>query len=208
MQSRYRVAGLWLEWLLIFISLPLVIFLEVIPVSKLIWLIVVLIYTSAQYLKSRPVIAGYSADFSGGRLALRMLIICIGLFGLAYLVDPAQFLLLPRQQPLLWILISLLYPLVSALPQEFVYRRFYFWRYQVLFKQDRGLLLSSMLLFSFLHIVYDNTLAVLLTLAGGYLFASSYARTRSLFLPWLEHAVYGVVIFTSGLGRFFYEPMY
>ena len=44
-----------------------------------------------------------------------------------------------------------------------------------------------------------------MTAAGGWLFARDYARHRSLTLVCLEHAAYGCVIFTVGLGRFFYS---
>jgi hypothetical protein len=43
-----------------------------------------------------------------------------------------------------------------------------------------------------------------MTTAGGLLFARDYARHRSLSLTCLEHSLYGCLIFTIGLGRFFY----
>jgi CAAX protease family protein len=39
---------------------------------------------------------------------------------------------------------------------------------------------------------------------GGLIFAYRFARTRSFFAVWLEHALYGDLIFTIGLGRFFF----
>jgi hypothetical protein len=46
---------------------------------------------------------------------------------------------------------------------------------------------------------------VLLTLAGGWLFARRYQRTRSLLAASVEHALYGVLAFTVGLGTLFYH---
>ncbi|WP_234730087.1 hypothetical protein [Acidocella facilis] len=43
-----------------------------------------------------------------------------------------------------------------------------------------------------------------LTLAGGWLFARSYAATRSLTFSGVEHALYGCLVFTIGLGQYFY----
>jgi hypothetical protein len=45
----------------------------------------------------------------------------------------------------------------------------------------------------------------LLTLIGGWFFAETYARTRSMRLVWLEHALYGCLVFTIGLGDYFYH---
>ena len=46
--------------------------------------------------------------------------------------------------------------------------------------------------------------AVALSLIGGLIFAYRFVKTRSLLAVWLEHALYGDLIFTSGLGRFFF----
>ncbi len=40
---------------------------------------------------------------------------------------------------------------------------------------------------------------------GGWLFADTYRQSRSLWLVCLEHALYGDLIFTIGLGTFFYH---
>ena len=69
------------------------------------------------------------------------------------------------------------------------------------------MILSSALSFGFLHIMYDNAIAVGFTLLGGLVFSISYTKSRRLLVPTLEHSLYGLVIFTSGLGRFFYEPI-
>ena len=46
--------------------------------------------------------------------------------------------------------------------------------------------------------------AVAISLAGGLLFAYRFTRTRSYLAVVLEHALYGDLIFTIGLGRFFF----
>jgi membrane protease YdiL (CAAX protease family) len=97
--------------------------------------------------------------------------------------------------------------LISVLPQEFFFRQFYFWRYERLFQNQWAMMASSAITFMFVHIVYDNSVALLLTLAGGLLFASSYMWTRRLSICWLEHSLYGMTIFTVGLGRYFFEPV-
>ncbi|MEV0717803.1 hypothetical protein [Asanoa sp. NPDC050611] len=46
---------------------------------------------------------------------------------------------------------------------------------------------------------------MLLTPAGGWLFARRYQRTRSLLVASVEHSRSGVLAFTIGLGDLFYH---
>jgi hypothetical protein len=41
-------------------------------------------------------------------------------------------------------------------------------------------------------------------MATGLLFALRYALTRSFWAVYLEHALWGALVFTVGLGRFFF----
>ncbi len=59
--------------------------------------------------------------------------------------------------------------------------------------------------FGFAHIVFDNWVAPALCAIGGLIFAHTYRRTRSLALASFEHALYGDLVFTLGLGRYFYH---
>ncbi|GAN78756.1 CPBP family intramembrane glutamic endopeptidase [Acidocella aminolytica] len=117
-------------------------------------------------------------------------------------VTPDLFLALPLHRPRLWALIMLLYPLLSVWPQEIIFRRFLFQRYERLF--GTRITSASAIAFGYAHIIFLNPVAVLLTLAGGWLFASTYARTFSLKCTGLEHALYGCLVFTIGLGQYFY----
>jgi hypothetical protein len=56
-----------------------------------------------------------------------------------------------------------------------------------------------------MHIIFGNVIAPLLTIPGGYLFCRTYARTGSLPAAAIEHAVYGDIVFTVGLGVYFYN---
>jgi len=116
---------------------------------------------------------------------------------------PGQYLDLPRQHPALWLAIMLLYPLLSVWPQEVIFRQFFFARYQKIFG-GTGLVPASALAFGFAHIIFLNWVAVAMTVAGGAIFAADYARYRRLGLACLEHSLYGCLIFTIGLGRYFY----
>jgi membrane protease YdiL (CAAX protease family) len=100
-----------------------------------------------------------------------------------------------------------LYPVFSALPQEIIYRAFFFQKYSKFLKNDNLIVISSALLFSYLHIIFHNPVAVIFTLIGGFFFAKTYSETKSLFSTSFEHALYGNYIFTLGLGRYFYEGL-
>jgi uncharacterized protein len=133
-------------------------------------------------------------------------VILLILLGLAVRIFAPEFLFsLVRRQPLFWALIMLLYPLLSVYPQEFLYRAFFFQRYQPLFGSGRGMIAASSLAFSFVHIIFGNWLAVGLCCLGGLLFSLTYQRSGSLLLASIDHAVFGNFIFTIGLGQFFHH---
>lgn len=111
---------------------------------------------------------------------------------------------LPRERPGLWLLVLLLYPLVSALAQEVIFRVFVFHRYRALFATPGRLIAASAAAFALAHLILGNWQAPALSLMGGLLFAWTYARTRSLPLVALEHGLWGDWLFTLGLGRYFY----
>ena len=127
------------------------------------------------------------------------------LIGLLWAIKPEVLFALPIKHTQLWLLIMVAYPFISVLPQELVYRVFFFERYRLLFGQGIAMVTASAAAFGFGHIVFHNWLAVLLTLPGGWLFGTTYRRTGSLRLAAIEHALYGCAVFTIGYGSFFYE---
>jgi len=122
-----------------------------------------------------------------------------------YLFMPEQLFSLLKKNPILWLLIIIFYPLLSVYPQELLYRVFFFHRYDKIFKTQQALIWSSTFLFAYMHIIFHNFIAVLLTLGGGFIFASLYAKTKSIATVSLAHTLYGNLIFTIGLGEFFYN---
>jgi len=122
-----------------------------------------------------------------------------------YLFFPERFLGFPRYAPELWLMVMVLYPVLSVIAQELVYRTFFFHRYGVLFEGHAWLaILLNGILFGFAHIIFANIVAVGGTALIGVLLAYRYARTRSFWAVWLEHTLYGWLVFTVGLGRFFF----
>ncbi len=117
---------------------------------------------------------------------------------------PQFFLSLPRDRPLFWAIIKVLYPRLSVWPQEMLYRSLLFHRYRTILQNNAARVGVSALAFGFAHIIFLNWIAVSMTAAGGLLFALDYARYRSLPITCIEHSLYGCLILTVGLGRFFY----
>jgi hypothetical protein len=118
---------------------------------------------------------------------------------------PELFLEFPRQRPDTYQRIMLLYPLMSVIPQELIYRTFFFHRYGVLFGRAWWLAIAvNAVLFGLGHVVVGTAFAIYGTMATGLLFALRYALTRSFWAVFVEHALWGAFVFTVGLGRYFF----
>lgn len=138
------------------------------------------------------------------QVAKRALIGSALLVGLLFWLVPERLLSFPLERPGFWAVVMLLYPLLSALPQELVYRSLLHHRYGPLFPNKCLMLAMAGATFGWAHILFRNEVAVLLCFAGGVMFSQTYLKHRSLALAWLEHSFYGCFIFTLGLGVYFY----
>jgi len=116
----------------------------------------------------------------------------------------ALFFTFPLYNPVFWCAIMVLYPICSVLPQEIVYRVFFFHRYERMLGSRWLTILCSALAFGWAHILFQNWIAVSLSAVLGLLLAITFARSRSGAAAWLEHALYGDAAFTIGLGWFFF----
>jgi len=122
-----------------------------------------------------------------------------------WLIKPEALFGLVQNHPKIWLLVMIAYPVLSVLPQELIYRAFFFERYRPIFGGGYGMLLGSAAVFSFGHIIFHNWPSVLLTFIGGLLFGRTYQRTTSLVLVSVEHALYGCAVFTLGYGQYFLD---
>lgn len=119
--------------------------------------------------------------------------------------SPGLFLNFPRSNPRLWSAVMMLYPILSVYPQGIVYRAFVFDRYRDLFGPPWAIVLASAFAFTYVHIVFHNKLALILTGLGGILFGIRFLQTGSLFVTSFEHSLYGCFLFTVGVGRSFHH---
>lgn len=116
---------------------------------------------------------------------------------------PDHLFNLPRERTKLWAKMLLLYPFTSVLAQELIYRAVFFQRYATLFPSPFVMIVMSAAAFALSHVVFRNELAVGLSLLGGLLFAWRYQATRSFTAVWIEHTLWGWLLFTCGLGIYF-----
>lgn len=135
----------------------------------------------------------------------RWIIACVAMTVFIYYYDPDRMFGLFDRMPIWGVpLLVVMYTFLSALPQEFIFCTFFFDRYKRWFKTDRARIIASAIVFAYAHVLFINPVAPALSLIAGLIFASTYARTRSLALVTLEHGLYGGWLFIVGLGWYFY----
>lgn len=119
---------------------------------------------------------------------------------LVYITDKSALFHVMLHKPLLWFIIVFAYSVFSVYPQELIYRTLYFQRYKSLFKSDALFVFLNAIVFSLAHLMFKNTLVLIITFLGGLLFALTYIKTKSTVLVTIEHAIYGSWLFTVGMG--------
>lgn len=200
----------WLEFLILFLLLPLAYRFSPIrvPALPLLWAVsgyaLWQLLRDSRFDRARLWNAAPLASHTVGILAAFALIALLLWLGVRRLAPPLEWSFV-RERTGLWAVVMIAYPLLSVYPQGLIYRAFFFERYALLFPNRWAMLVASAAAFAFLHIVFRNPLAVALTFGGGLLFAWRYAETGSLAVSSFEHALYGCWLFTVGLGQFFYH---
>jgi uncharacterized protein len=205
-----RLLLLALEFAVVFIGVPLLIYYRVVPNWPIPYLlgagvaVFLLLHSDPGFDAKRLFTWGHVQPFPLPLLLRDFLF--VALLGIAvWLVAPDLLFSFVKRQPKFWALIMVLYPLLSVYPQELLYRAFFFRRYAPLFGSGWTMLAASALAFGFVHIIFGNWLAVGLCVIGGLLFSFTYQSSGSLLLTCVDHAIFGNFIFTIGLGHFFYH---
>ncbi len=138
------------------------------------------------------------------KIIIRWFIISIFIYLITYYFFYDKLFIIQNNKPeILW-KIMVLYPIFSALPQEFIFCKYFFYRYKNIFKNEKYLIIFSAIFFSIAHILFLNYIAPILSLIGGIIFASTYLKHKSLLLVSLEHGLYGNTLFFFGLGWYFW----
>lgn len=158
-----------------------------------------------RYLGGRPFPGWWRGSLARG------LLVAVCALAYVWIVEPDSLFMLPRERPMLWLLIVVAYPLLSVIPQEVIYRVYLFEVHAGVWEKNPRLATGvSALLFAWMHIVFTGWFAVVTTLVGGLLLADTYLRARArpgvLWVVTFEHSLYGLALFTVGLGKYFFMP--
>ena len=193
-----------IEFFLIFIFLPITLF--YIPETKLIFTTLYIVFFFSLWKLKKDNTFNFSRlknkpDWKF--IFLYFLIFSLLGFFYTFFVDKSLFFVFPKENPKVWSLLIILYPIFSVIPQEFVYRVFFLQRYKNIL--SRNLLIkyiTNSVVFSYAHIVFQNYHAVIITALVSPIFYYSYER-KSFLTCILIHSIGGLIIFTYGLGKFF-----
>ncbi len=210
--SPRRRVWLTVEMLLLYVAAPIGVYsllydyhIPLFQIFPVIFAVFVLILTLDRRFSWREVL--------GRGIGLKTLASILAIFALAtpalaafaWYDSPDRFLTFPRFAQGVWLMVMVLYPLVSVTTQEIMFRLFFFARYRALFGSDaQAAIVLNAVLFAFVHIIFQHMTTIVISFLGGLLFAWRYETTRSYWAVVLEHTLYGNLIFTLGLGWYFY----
>ena len=117
---------------------------------------------------------------------------------------PGAIFNMARSRPEFMLVIWTFYPILSALPQELIFRPLFFHRYALILPRGRAAIALNAAIFSFAHLMYWSWVVAALTFVGGWFFARAYLK-RGFPSAWVLHAVAGNALFTVGMGVYFYS---
>jgi membrane protease YdiL (CAAX protease family) len=148
-------------------------------------------------------------DLARGRIDWRLvaafaavtLAVALGV-ALATSGDPLRFV---RERPGFFVLVMIFYPILSALPQELLFRVLWFRRYGGILPGGGAGLVLNAAIFALAHLMYWSGIVAAMTFAGGLAFAWAYQRRGSFAMAVVLHALAGQIVFALGLGMFFYS---
>ena len=200
-----------IEMFILFIVVPGILALSVTVVLKLSSVILALLYVGFVTYKERKLF-NFKVKFkkaSKGYIirtsVVFILIILLGI-GIIQFVNPDLLWSVVRQKPMLWFVILFVYAFLSVIPQELVYRGFFYNRYQSLFSNKQLFAVINVICFSWCHVFLLNIWVMLITVLGGILFVYTYEKEKSIFWTVVEHSLYGNLVFTLGLGQMLAFP--
>ena len=189
-----------LEIFIIYLLIPcLIIFLNLTKYFLLILILICLITSICYPVKKKEFSKRFNKKFF--LFVSFVLFFIITLFSF---LDKNTFFGFIKELPNIWFIVFIIYPTFSVIPQEIIYRHFFFQRYGYLFKNENILIIFNSLLFAYGHIIFLNLEAVFISFLGSIIFSYSYLK-ESLLMCIFLHILAGQLIFLSGLGYYFLE---
>lgn len=204
MKIKNLISKRLLELILLFLILPLLLAIPISPWVRVALGFVGLVYViwvsrKRKFFSFKKVSVGIKVQHVYF-LAAKFIIISIITYFIVSEFYPQELFRSLLDDPLKFMIICLVYTIVSVIPQEFIYRDFFFKRYYSFFPNDVLFVLINGILFSLAHLFFYNELVLLMTLVGGWIFSYTYLKTKSLRFTMLEHALYGCWVYAVGLG--------
>lgn len=194
------------EFITIFFITPLIFYFELLPsyfILPTLWIITLY----ALFIYKGSIKLNFYSNLDKRYISYilkRFTAVFISLFVFTYIFYNDKLFTFLLNDYKMYLIVFFLYPILSVIPQEIIFRRFFTYRYKYYMNMKNFILLNSFI-FGYIHIIYTNYVALLFSAIAGYLFMQTYLKTRSLSLVVLEHSLYGNLIFTIGLGEFFYN---
>ena len=198
-----------IEFLIIYFLIPLlVIFINFFFSEQKIFVFLPLFlvfFLSLYLLKKTP---SFSFDFLKKETEWKFfflvsLIFIVSGFFYTIILDSNLLFNLPKNYFFIWLAVILFYPILSVIPQEIIFRVLFFERYSCLFKNQFLYLILNSIIFAYIHLVFQNFHAFFITLITSPIFAYAYLN-KSFKTCFLTHTVGGQLVFTYGLGEYFY----
>mgnify|MGYP001455102972 FL=1 len=198
-----------IEFLIIFFLIPLVVILINLFISNqkvFVFLPLFLVFFLSLYLLKK------TPSFSFNSLKKKIdwkffflisLVFVISGFFYTMILDRNLLFNLPKNYFFLWVAVMIFYPIFSVIPQEIIFRVLFFERYSCLFKNQFLYLILNSIIFAYIHLVFQNFHAFFITLITSPVFAHAYVN-KSFKTCFLTHTIGGQLVFTYGLGNFFY----
>lgn len=119
------------------------------------------------------------------------------------LVDKNLLFIFPKTNFKLWLIVIFIYPFLSVIPQELVYRVFFFQRYFPNINRFYFPTFLNLVVFAYGHLVFSNMHAIIITAIVSPIFTYAYLK-KSFLTCVILHTLGGQIIFTLGLGKYFF----
>lgn len=162
------------------------------------------------YFKEKSLVKKFKSEFEFKKvkgyinnLLLQTIIVFILLFIFMNIFYKESLFSLQKENPLFLVGIFFIYSIISVLPQTFMYRFIFEKKFSQIFTSEKTKTTTAVLTFAFAHIIFLNIISILFTLIAGYLFYTTYRKTESFWISYIQHVLLGYLVFFIGLGNEF-----
>ena len=201
-----------IELFLLFIAVPGMLATSVpvyVKISAVVMALLYVIYISYATMLKKPFKITYKKPSI--TYVIRISVVSILLVLISWLligfINPDLLFVVLKQKPYLWLTILFVYAFLSVIPQELLYRRFFYRRYRSLIYNKKLFAVINVICFSWCHVFLNNVWVMAITALAGIFFVYTYEKERNLRWVIFEHSLYGNIVFTMGLGEMLAFPV-